>query len=233
MSIFGNADLGPSGGDYDGFVSWTSQGSDDGRIPRRSFSVNIDKQRHPWAAPSQGVALDIRRLKVGWEKNDKDMPRPHRVLVPIGTPFPASPGEGYRKALSVPVSAGDDKVFLWEQGGPSAFETLVHLAPLLAAQESANAGKVPVVRMAGTIEMQINGKSLGAAKLEPVQWVDPAAVFPTPTPAPSGPATAGNFGAPQQPQGAPGFGGQQAPAQPVQQPGAFPGGPVASNQPEF
>lgn len=205
--MFGNMDLGPQGGEHDGFVSWTSQGSDDGVIPRRSFSVNIEKQRFNFTpAFANGVVLDTRKLKVGWEKNTKDMPKPHRVLVPAGSPFPACPGDDYKKAFSVPVSANDGKVFLWEQGGVTAFSALEHLVPQLAAQEGSNPGKVPVVRIVGTIEMTINGKALGAAKLEVVAWVDPVPLFGAVGVAASMPPAGGGYGAP-----AAGYGG--APAQ--------------------
>lgn len=271
MSAFANMDLGPSGGDYNGFLSWTSQGSDDGQIPRRCFSLNVkddqgNAHRMIFQAAQSGMAIDTRKLQIGWEKNDKGMPKPHRVLVNAGQPFPASPGEGYRKALSIPVTSGDGKVYLWQQGGVTAFAALEHLVPQIAAQEAANPGKVPVVAMNPqdpTLEMQIQGKQLGAAKLTIMQWVDAAQFFGAEpsavagmqqqqgqfgqqqpaqgnafggagqnaqAPAQAPVASQGAFGAPNQQQAQGGFGQQQAPAT---QPGAFAGGPVGQQQPEF
>lgn len=257
MSMFGNMDLGPQGGDYAGFVSWTSQGSDDGSIPRRSFSIstkdaNGQNHRSAWQAPMQGVALDIRKLRIGWEKNEQNMPKPHRVLVPAGQAFPASPGEGYKKAFSVPVTSGDGNVFLWEQGGVTSFSALEHLVPQLAQQEGMNPGKVPVVQFTGTSEMSIQGKMLGAAQLTVVQWVDPVQFFGADASAVGGMTgntggqqaqgggfgggqqqqqnSGGGFGGQQQQQQQPaqnGFGGQQQPAQGGfggQQGGGFGGG---------
>lgn len=185
MSYMGNSDLGPSGGDYAGFVSWSSQGSDDGIITRRSFAVHWKegdtKHKAVWRAAQAGFAWDIRRLKKGWELNVQGA-KPERTLVPMAAPFPPRPGDDWKRAFSVPVSAGDGNTFLWEQGGATAFACLQDVAPVLEAQEPQFPGCVPVLRVVGVIDMNIGGKLLGAPKLEVVQWLPAAQVFPEYTP---------------------------------------------------
>jgi hypothetical protein len=182
MSIFGNGlDLGPQGGGFDGFVSWTSQGSDDGVLPRRSWSLSMDdgsgrRQRYGFDVISQsGVAIDIRppNFQYGWELNEQHMPKPLRSLMPAGQPFPIKPGDGYKKCLSLPISDFSGRVYLWQQGGWTAFSGLEYLAPQLQAQEAQNPGLVPVVQMQGAHEETINGKLLAYPLLVITQWITP------------------------------------------------------------
>jgi hypothetical protein len=110
-----------------------------------------------------------------------------------------SPGDDWKKGISVKVAIGGGQVATWEQAGAATWQCIVKLSKAL--QEQPAKGMLPMVKLTGVDAMQFKRGSTIAPVLEVVKWVErpdclkagavagiaiePAAPAPAPAPQPA------------------------------------------------
>lgn len=151
------------------FINWHANGRKDGTAGAKSFSMKGDGDRED-VTPNfeKGVVFDIDSLKTGWA-----------LFSPTGTEWKwndtvsrmsPKPGDDWKKGLSIRIATSKDESGLWQQAGAGAFQAFAELAKELKDGER---GKLPLVKMTGTFDLQFgNGGSTTCAKLEVAKWVD-------------------------------------------------------------
>lgn len=152
------------------FMAWSARGSQDGEINSKTFYVRDGGSKRPIDA-AKGFVMDISSMKTGWQRSEgiagvapewKWNPSPAQMM--------ASPGDDWKKGISVKVAIGGGNVATWEQAGAATWQAIVKLAPGLQAQPGPN--MLPLVRMTGTEAMQFKRGSTIAPVLEVVKWVE-------------------------------------------------------------
>ena len=152
------------------FMAWSARGSQDGEINSKTFYVRDGGSKRPIDA-TKGFVMDITTLKTGWQRSEgiagvapewKWNPSPAQMM--------PSPGDDWKKGISVKVAIGGGNVATWEQAGAATWQAIVKLAPSLQAQPAPN--MLPLVRMVGTDAMQFKRGSTIAPVLEVVKWVE-------------------------------------------------------------
>lgn len=220
MSFLDNADLGPGGKAYDGYLYWTSDGSKDRQYPPRSFSLTTgpkeNRQKVTTDAPqTSGIVIDLYSVKVGWELNLDHMPKPERVLVPLGSPFPVRESlkgnpDDWSKCFSIPFAIpGREGVFLWEQAGV-CFGMMQNLLPKL--QASIREGLVPYIKATAIDEVKVSRGIVACPLFDVGEWVSPSQFFGASETAQKMQNTANQMGGGQQQNTGGGFGGGSNPA---------------------
>lgn len=173
------------------FLAWSARGTQDGSVPAQSFFVRdgSNKRAHDM---SKGFVMDIDSLKTGWQKSEGIAGiAPEWKWNPTPSQMMASPGEEWKKGMSVKCAIGGGQVATWEQSGAAVWQALTGLVPALSQRPDPN--KLPLVRMTQAQLLQFKRGSTVVPVLEVTQWVDrpdclkegvAAGIALEPTPAP-------------------------------------------------
>jgi len=190
-------DTGNEGGAAGPFIAWSARGTQDGSVPPRSFFIRDGGNKTPMDM-SKGIVLDIEGMKTGWQHSEGIAGvAPEWKWNSSPANMQPSPGEGWKKGISVRCAVGGGNVATWEQAGAAVWQAITNLAPQLTKQPAP--GQLPLVRMTDAELLQFKKGSTVVPKLEVVKWVDRPdclkegaaagiALEPTPAPAPAAPA---------------------------------------------
>lgn len=153
------------------FLQWSARGTQDGVIPPKSFYVRDGSEKTALASVAEGgIVLDLDSLKTGWQKSEGIAGvAPEWKWNPTVSQFMASPGEDYKKGLSIRCAIGGGKTATWEQAGAAAWNAFVNMVPALQQRQD---GKLPLVKLTGTKLQQFKRGSTVEPVLEVVKWVD-------------------------------------------------------------
>jgi hypothetical protein len=175
------------------FLAWSARGTQDGAVPPQSFFVRDGGEKTPQDM-SKGFVMDIDALKTGWQKSEGIVGvAPEWKWNSTPSQMMQSPGEEWKKGMSVRCAIGGGQTATWEQSGAAVWQALTGLAPELAKRPDAQ--KLPLVRMKEVQHLQFKRGSTVVPVLEVAQWVDRPdclkegvaagiALEPTPQPAP-------------------------------------------------
>lgn len=163
-------DVGSSGANGP-FIQWSARGTQDGTIPARSFYVRDGLEKTVLDAfTGSGVVMDLNSLKTGWQKSEGIAGvAPEWKWNPSVSQFMASPGEDYKKGLSIRCAVGGGKTATWEQAGAAAWNAFVAMVP--AIQQKPEGDVLPLVKLTGTKLQQFKRGSTVEPVLEVVKWV--------------------------------------------------------------
>ncbi len=160
------------GGGSDGpWISWSARGTQDGAIPANKFYLRDEAGKQVFAAfESPGVVLDIVNMKTGWQKSDGVIGQaPDWKWNASVSQMASQPGEEYKKGFQIKCAIGDGNTATWEQAGAGAWNAFTALVPAL---QQGPDGKLPLVRVNGSKQVQFKRGSTSEPILEVVQWVD-------------------------------------------------------------
>ena len=165
-----NIDVGSTGASGP-FVAWSARGTQDGAIPPRSFFLRDGSEKTPLDAfAGGGVVLDLDSLKTGWQKSEGIVGvAPEWRWNPSVSQFAPSPGEDWKKGISIRCAIGGGKTATWEQAGAATWNSFVNLVPGL--QQKPDGDVLPLVRMTGAKVQQFKRGSTVEPVLEIVKWV--------------------------------------------------------------
>ena len=152
------------------FMAWSARGSQDGEINSKTFYIRDGGSKTPIDV-SKGVVLDIESMKTGWQRSEGIAGvAPEWRWNPSPAQMMQSPGDDWKKGISIKVAIGGGQVATWEQAGAATWQCIVKLAGGLQQQPSK--GMLPMVKLTGTDAMQFKRGSTIAPVLEIVKWVE-------------------------------------------------------------
>ena len=152
------------------FMAWSARGSQDGEINAKTFYIRDGGSKTPIDV-SKGVVLDIESMKTGWQRSEGIAGvAPEWRWNPSPAQMMQSPGDDWKKGISIKVAIGGGQVATWEQAGAATWQCIVKLAGGLQQQPSK--GMLPMVKLTGTDAMQFKRGSTIAPVLEIVKWVE-------------------------------------------------------------
>jgi len=145
-----NFDLGGGGGGEGPWLAWSVRGSVDGTVAPKSFFLREGSSKTAFAGFNEGgVVLDIHKMKTGWCKSDGVAGQaPEWKWNPSVSQMMPSPGEDFKKGLSIPCAIGGGKVATFEQAGAAVWNAFINLVPEL--QKAPDADSLPLVKMTGS-----------------------------------------------------------------------------------
>jgi hypothetical protein len=152
------------------FFQWSANGTKDRVISAATFYIRDGGDKTP-VDVEKGLVLDLATLKTGWCRSDgvAGVP-PEWKWNPSPSQMMASPGEGWKKGISIRVAISKDRAATWEQSGAGVWEALVHLVPQI--QESKGPNEVPHVKLT-RVEDKVYAKGGTAVPiLDVAKWVD-------------------------------------------------------------
>ena len=152
------------------FFQWSANGTKDRVIPPATFYIRDGGDKTPVDA-EKGLVLDLATLKTGWCRSDgvAGVP-PEWKWNPSPSQMMASPGEGWKKGISIRVAISKDRAATWEQSGAAVWDALVHLVPQI--QESKGPNEVPHVKLT-RVEDKVYAKGGTAVPiLDVAKWID-------------------------------------------------------------
>ena len=163
-----NFNDGDNGSSFDGFLSFTSRGTQDGTIPPATFYVSDNGEKTVLdSIKKEGVVMDIYYMRTGWglyDGNSTQWNWNHNLV-----DWEARPGDEWKKGLQIDVYA-DKQVLLWRQTGVGVMEAFRKLAEQFGDKAK---GKLPVVKMTNAEVMKFtHGTQTSYPVLEVVDWVD-------------------------------------------------------------
>lgn len=162
-------DQGAQGGEGP-WISWSARGTLDGAIPRASFFLRDGDTKTVMDAFNTGVVLDIETMKTGWQKSDGVAGQaPDWKWNPSISAMQPQPDEDFKKGFEIRCAIGGGEAATWQQAGAGAWNTFTNLVPAL---QQGQAGKLPLVKLVGTKDVQFKRGSTTEAILEVVEWVD-------------------------------------------------------------
>ena len=153
------------------FLQWSARGTLDGAIPARSFYVRDGADKTVLDAfTGGGVVMDLNSLKTGWQRSEGVAGvAPEWKWNPSVSQFMASPGEDFKKGISIRCAIGGGKTATWEQAGAAAWNAFVALVP--AIQQKPEGDVLPLIKLTGTKLQQFKRGSTVEPILEIVKWV--------------------------------------------------------------
>lgn len=156
------------------FINWHANGRKDGTAAAKSFSMKDGDDRIDLTPKfEKGVVFDIDNMKSGWalfSANGTDWKWNDTI-----SRFAPKPGDDWKKGVSVPVALSKDQAGTWSQAGAGTFLAFKELAKELSDRP---AGKLPLVKMTGTFDVDFGGGgSTICAKLTVAKWVDRPEAF--------------------------------------------------------
>ena len=124
------------------------------------------------------AVMDLEHIETGW-LNFPTNGAPDLQMVPLGTPLPPKPSaahrSGFRVMLLLGNAAGGD-VREMAANASASIAGMDDLHDAYSAGLKANAGKLPVVKLAGTKPIVSTGKQQSSTNYQPiweiVSWVD-------------------------------------------------------------
>ena len=175
------------------FFQWSANGTKDRVISPATFYIRDGGDKTPVDA-EKGLVLDLATLKTGWCRSDgvAGVP-PEWKWNPSPSQMMASPGEGWKKGISIRVAISKDRAATWEQSGAAVWDALVHLVPQI--QESKGPNEVPHVKLTSVLDKVYAKGGTAVPILDVAKWIDRpaclkdgASIATAPTAAPTPPA---------------------------------------------
>ena len=175
------------------FFQWSANGTKDRVISPATFYIRDGGDKTPVDA-EKGLVLDLATLKTGWCRSDgvAGVP-PEWKWNPSPSQMMASPGEGWKKGISIRVAISKDRAATWEQSGAAVWEALVHLVPQIQEQRGPN--EVPHVKLTNVLDNVYAKGGTAVPILDVAKWIDRpaclkdgASIATAPTAAPTPPA---------------------------------------------
>lgn len=152
------------------FFQWSANGTKDRVISPATFYIRDGGDKTPVDA-EKGLVLDLATLKTGWCRSDgvAGVP-PEWKWNPSPSQMMASPGEGWKKGISIRVAISKDRAATWEQSGAAVWDALVHLVPQI--QESKGPNEVPHVKLTNVLDKVYAKGGTAVPILDVAKWVD-------------------------------------------------------------
>ena len=152
------------------FFQWSANGTKDRVIPPATFYIRDGGDKTPVDA-DKGLVLDLATLKTGWCRSDgvAGVP-PEWRWNPSPSQMMASPGEGWKKGISIRVAISKDRAATWEQSGAAVWDALVHLVPQIQEQRGPN--EVPHVKLTNVLDKVYAKGGTAVPILDVAKWVD-------------------------------------------------------------
>lgn len=171
-----------SSGSAGPFLSWQAKESNDGAIPGRNFVLREQGERTVVTdAFKAGVIFDITTLKTGWcYSTGAAGQAPQWKWNASISRYEPSPGDGWKKGLSIRIALNKDTAATLEQSSAAIMSMLGDLGSYLRqsdAQAQLAAGKLPVVKLVGTEKVDSRMGTTFVPKIEVVKWADRPAVL--------------------------------------------------------
>lgn len=181
MTFF-DIDTGSSGGANGPFLSWQARESIDGTIPGRNFVLRDQNGKHLVTDTfKEGVVFDLTTLKTGWCYSTGAVGQaPQWKWNASLAKFEESPGEGWKKGLSVRIALDKDTAGTLEQSSVAIMSMLTELGSFLRTAEgrkAAEEGKLPVVKLTGTEKVEGKLGSTFVPRIEVISWVPRPAIL--------------------------------------------------------
>lgn len=176
LMTFFDIDTGSSGSSGP-FISWQAKESNDGSIPGRNWVLRGSEGKSIITdAFKKGVVFDLSTLKTGWcFSTGAAGQAPQWKWNPNLTKFENSPGEGWKKGMSIRIALDKETVGTLEQSSAAMMSMLSDLAALLRLPDSraaTGANKLPVVRMVGVEKVDSKLGTTFIPKIEIVSFID-------------------------------------------------------------
>lgn len=175
MTDFFNIDLGNSGSNGP-FVNWQARESLDGSVPGRNFVMRQNGEKIVVTDKfKKGVVVDLKSVKTGWcystgaqgqapqWKWNKDLSK-----------YEASPGDGWKKGLSMRIALDKETAVTLEQSSAAVMSMLGEIGSLVRTpegQKHLKAGELPVIKLVGADKVDSKLGSTFVPRVEIVQWV--------------------------------------------------------------
>ena len=152
------------------FFQWSANGTKDRVISPATFYIRDGGDKTPVDA-DKGLVLDLATLKTGWCRSDgvAGVP-PEWKWNPSPSQMMASPGEGWKKGISIRVAISKDRAATWEQSGAAVWDALVHLVPQI--QESKGPNEVPHVKLTSVLDKVYAKGGTAVPILDVAKWID-------------------------------------------------------------
>jgi hypothetical protein len=152
------------------FFQWSANGTKDRVISAATFYIRDGGDKTPVDA-EKGLVLDLATLKTGWCRSDgvAGVP-PEWKWNPSPSQMMASPGEGWKKGISIRVAISKDRAATWEQSGAAVWDALVHLVPQI--QESKGPNEVPHVKLTRVDDKVYAKGGTAVPILDVAKWID-------------------------------------------------------------
>lgn len=176
MTDFFNIDLGTSGSNGP-FISWQARESVDGQVAGRNFVMRQNGEKiivtDKW---KKGVVFDISSLKTGWcYSTGMAGQAPQWKWNASLSKYEASPGDGWKKGLSVRVALDKETAATLEQSSAAVMSMLAEIGSLIRnaeGQANLKAGKLPVIKMVSAEKVDSKLGTTFVPRVEIVTWVD-------------------------------------------------------------
>lgn len=169
MSLYDDFDVGGSGSEGP-WIAWSARGTLDGQIEPKSFLLRDQNGKTRFDGFAQGVVLDTANMKTGWQRSEGIAGQaPDWKWNASTVRFEPSPGDDYKRGLSVRCAIGGGKTATWEQAGAATWNAFVGLVPAL--RQAPPGDVLPLVRMTGTKVQQFKRGSTVEPVLKVVKWV--------------------------------------------------------------
>ena len=164
------------------WLNWQARESTDGSIPGRNFVLRSQEGREIVTdAFKSGVVFDLDSLKTGWCYSTGAMGQaPEWKWNEALNRFAPSPGDGWKKGLSIRIALDKDTAATLEQSSAALMSMLGELGVFLRtadAQTNIKAGKLPVVKLIGIDKVDSKMGSTFVPRIEIGSWVDRPAVL--------------------------------------------------------
>ena len=155
------------------FLSWSANGSHDGSIAPRSFSLRTRDGKEP-VDFGKGAILDVLKLQTGWQRSDGlSGQAPEWLWNDAPSRFRAKPeGDGWKRGFRLPVALGGDRRVVWEQAGAGAWEAIKRFIVQL---NDLPADKMPVAKLKDVEVLKFARGGTVVPILECVKYVSPPA----------------------------------------------------------
>lgn len=181
MTIF-DIDTGSSNGATGPFISWQARESIDGSIPGRNWVLRDGQTKTLITdAFKEGVVFDLESLKTGWcYSTGTTGQAPQWKWNASLSQYEPSPGDGWKKGLSVRIAIDKDTAGTLEQSSVAIMSMLSELGSYIRTPEgqtNAKAGKLPVVKLVGAEKVEGKLGSTFVPRIEIAGWVDRPAIL--------------------------------------------------------
>ncbi len=155
--------------DIKGYISWSANGTLDGKIKPRRFYANKEGEKTDLQdAFKKGVVFDIWDMKIGYMRSNS-AGAPDKIWGPsLVRPLPA-PSKEHKRAFHVNVQIDGDP-YVFEQAGFGIFVAIEGLGAQINDLDEPDATKRPVVKMTGVREIGSLHKTV-APILTIAEWV--------------------------------------------------------------
>lgn len=171
------------GGDFLGVVKFDARAGRFFRVDRSQDSAGAWQSDDVEVPVGSTFVMDLANIEVGWISFTSGRPDFH--LVPLGQPLPAKPSadhkQGLRVRLFAPTLLGGVREFSHTAKCVLASVDALHDA--FSAAPEARAGKVPVVKFAGTTAVKTTGPQGTTTNYAPQlaieKWIDRPADLPS------------------------------------------------------